>query len=276
MRFPALILCLFFATQFSAAAVGIDVVSYRARLTVEPSARYIDGVVTVTFRNVMRSDLHSVQLDVRTLTTDYVEQEGVPLVFSANDSVLTIQLDTPLRSLDTTELTVWYHGTPSFSEIEQGGVHFGPRSVWAHPQSAHTRYVAMTPHWIPCNNLFSDKAIYDLTFNTPNGWRAASMGTLIEESVNQGRMLSRWVLRDPIHPAGAGWSVGQYEVYHDTLRGIPFCAYVWPEWKTYAEDYFRTIDSMLAVFETNFGPYPAEKIGFVFTDSTSVEKHTMI
>ncbi|MFA6234918.1 MAG: M1 family aminopeptidase, partial [Bacteroidota bacterium] len=46
--------------------------------------------------------------------------------------------------------------------------------------------------------------------------------------------------------------------------------------KTYAEDYFRTIDSMLAVFETNFGPYPAEKIGFVFTDSTSVETYTMI
>lgn len=44
----------------------------------------------------------------------------------------------------------------------------------------------------------------------------------------------------------------------------------------YAKSHFRTIDSMLSVFETHFGPYPAEKIGYVLSDSSSVESHTMI
>jgi aminopeptidase N len=276
MRFPALLFSLLLPVQLLAGAAAIDVVSYTARLTIDPSEKRIDARATITFRNVTHTDLHEITLDLRGMATDRVACEGVPLDFSASDSTLLITLGEALRSLDTTSLTVWYHGTPSYVYYEQGGVHFGPRSAWAHPQSAHERYVAMTPYWLPCNNVFSDKAIYDLTFDTPKGWRAASMGTLVSEESNGERLLTRWVLRDPVHTAGAGWAVGEYETFLDSIRGIPFVAYVWPEWRKYAEHHFRTIDSIVSVFEAHFGPYPGEKIGFVLTDSISVESHTMI
>ncbi len=276
MRILVLLVCLLLPIELSAESYQIDVVSYRARLTIEPSARYLEGCATVTFRNVMRSDLHEIALDLRNLTTDRVEQEGVPQNFSANDSVITISLEIPVRPLDTAVITVWYHGNPTHDRSGYSGVGFGPRSVWAHPQSAVERYVGMLPHWLPCNNIFSDKATYDLTFDTPAGWRAAGMGTLIEERESDGRILARWVLHEPLHPAGAGWAVGDYAVYHDTLQGVPFCAYVWPETVGYAAQYFKAIDSMLTVFQEHYGPYPGEKIGFVLTDSATCEVHTMI
>jgi aminopeptidase N len=260
----------------SAESTQIDVVSYRARIALYPLSRCLEGEATVTLCNIMRSDLHEFVLDLRDLTTDRVECDGVALMFSANDTGICIQLDEPLRPLDTMAVTVWYHGIPTSDRDMYSGVKFGPRGAWAHPQSAIERYVAMLPHWLPCNNLFSDKAIFDITFDTPEEWRAAGMGTLTHETVRDGRRFSQWVLRDPLHPAGAGWAAGTYAVYHDTLRGIPFCAYVWPEWERYAKSHFRTIDSMLAVFQHHFGPYPAEKIGYVLTDSSSCEVHTMI
>ncbi|MBE0644416.1 MAG: hypothetical protein IH600_10085 [Bacteroidetes bacterium] len=275
MRLLALFVCLLLSAQLTAETHGIDVVSYRARLTIEPSARYLAGVATVTFRNVMRSDIQQFELDLRNLMTDRVEQEGVPLTFGVSDSTIIIHFDTPLRSLDTAVVTVWYHGNPTHDRTGYSGVGFGPRSVWAHPQSHIERYVAMLPHWLPCNNLFSDKATYDLTFDTPKGWRAASMGTLEDEQEVNDRNLAHWVLHEPLHPAGAGWAVGDYAVYRDTLQGIPFCAYVWPEGLSSAKMYFKAIDSMLTVFTTHYGPYPGEKIGFVATDSATCEVHTM-
>ena len=282
MRVPALYACALLAallaapTRLSAATTQIDVVSYRVRLTIEPDERYLEGVATVTFRNVMHSDLRDFTLELRDLITDKVEMEGMPLTFTASDSAVVISLDVPLRSLDTGTVTIWYHGNPTSDGDRYAGVRFGPRSVWAHPQSHTARYVAMLPHWLPCNNMFSDKAIFDLTFDTPTGWRAASMGTLVHESEQGGRLRTQWVLRDPLHPAGAGWSIGDYEVYRDTVRGIPLCAYVWPAELARAEKYFQTIDTIMAVFEQRFGPYPAEKIGFALTDSNSCEVQTMI
>ena len=264
------------SVPLAAESFQIDVVSYRARIRLDPAQRCLEGEATVTVRNVMRSDLHEVVLDLRDLFTDRVERAGVPLSFAANDTAIRITLDEPLRPLDTMAVTVWYHGIPTSDHDMYSGVKFGPRSAWAHPQSACERYVAMLPHWLPCNNLFSDKALYDLTFDTPVEWRAASMGTLRNEAESGDRRLTQWVLRDPVHPACAGWSAGEYAVFHDTLQGIPLCAYVWPEWERYAKSHFRTIDSMLTVFQENFGPYPAEKIGFVLTDSSSCEVHTMI
>lgn len=282
MRMPALFACLSMAgllvmpVRLPAATTAIDVVSYRARLTIEPSTRTLEGVVTVTFRNVHVEDLVEIELDLRDLVTDNVESEGLPLLFSTTDSSLVIQFGIPVRSLDTGTVTIWYHGHPTGDIDHAAGVLFGPRSVWAHPQSHRARYVAMLPHWLPCNNQFSDKALFDLTFDTPVGWRAAGMGTLVHESEHNGRLRAQWILRDPLHPAGAGWSLGTYEVYRDTIRGIPFCAYVWPAERARAEKYFRTIDTIMAVFEQHFGAYPAEKIGFALTDSNSCEVHTMI
>lgn len=267
---------LFQSAGARAESTQIDVVSYRARIALHPLSRCLEGEATVTLRNVMRSDLHEIVLDLRDLTTDRVERDGVALVFTANDTGICITLDEPLRPLDTMAVTVWYHGIPTSDRDMYAGVKFGPRGAWAHPQSAIERYVAMLPHWLPCNNLFSDKALYDITFDTPEEWRAAGMGTLTHETVRDGRRLSQWVLRDPLHPAGAGWAAGTYAVYRDTLQGVPFCAYVWPEWERYAKSHFRTIDSMLSVFQHHFGPYPAEKIGYALTDSSSCEVHTMI
>lgn len=282
MKLPAPSVCLVIAVmlavpvRLSAATTAIDVVSYRVRLTIEPSARTLEGVADVTFRNVCDGDLHEIALDLRDLVVDKVEMEGLPLSFSPNDSGLVIHFEHPLCSRDTGTVTIWYHGCPTSDIDHYAGVRFGPRTVWAHPQSHRARYVAMLPHWLPCNNLFSDKAIFDLTFDTPVGWRAAAMGTLVHESENDGRQRAQWVLRDPLHPAGAGWAVGNYEVYRDTIRGIPFHAYVWPAELPRAQNYFRTIDTMVAVFEREFGDYPAEKIGFALTDSNSCEEHTMI
>lgn len=224
MRFPARIVSLPLPVQLLADAAAIDVVSDTTRLTVNPSEKRIDAMATITFRNVTYADLNEITLDLRGMTADRVMCEGVPLDFSASDSTLSITLGNALCPLDTVSLTIWYHGIPSFAQDEHGGVHFGPRNVWAYPRSHSERYVAMTPHGRPCNNVFSDEAVYDLTFDTPAGWRAAAMGTLVSEQPRGGRLRTRWVLRDPIQTACAGWSVGTYETCTDTIRGIPFCA----------------------------------------------------
>jgi aminopeptidase N len=278
MKHAVLILFCLLTLRVTAQHHDCDVVEYRADLTFDMAARHIDGIVDITVRNISRSPLREISLDLRDNTVRAVRVDDSAAVFSQNDTVLFIAFPRPVASLDTAVVTVTYGGThgPVVPGTYGTGVQFGPQVASAKAQSSAHWYVSLTCHWLPCNNVFDDKAMYDITYDVPTGYVAAGQGTLIDEAYDAGRSRFRWRMRDPIHPHTAGWAVGPFFHMRDECAGLPVEFYVLKGFDIDVRDYFMRLPDMVATFEQAWGPCPAEKIGFAMTDAGSMETHTMI
>ncbi len=279
MRFATAVLFLLFTTQTLSQShtSPIDVLEYRAELSFNIAEQTISAQTDVALRNTLHSSIDEFCLDLRDMKVSAVYMREAPIAYHQNDSILTITLPESLPSLDTVTVRIEYSGHPTSDFSGFGaGVCFGEHTVSAKPQSSTAWYVSMTCHWLPVNNIFSDRAIYDLTFDVPKGLVAASMGTLIEEEYGDERDRFRWRHRDPVHPQVVGWAVGPYYRYVDEVEGHRFECYSRKGFHINAKDYFEPIRDMIATFEHLWGPYPGEKIGFAITDSASIETHTMI
>lgn len=255
-----------------------DAVEYRANLTFDMDQRQIDGTAEITICNTSRGPLNEVAFDLRDNVVTDVQVDNLAASYTQNDSVLTIGLPRELASLDTAVVFIAYNGTHG-AVVPGGyatGVQFGELIASAKAQSATHWYVSMTCHWLPCNNVFADRAIYDVTFDVPDGYVAAGQGSLIDEQYGGGRSHFRWRMQDPIHPHTAGWAVGPYFHLSDTCSGVPVEYYVLKGFHLRVREYFRRLPDMIATFEHAWGPYPAEKIGFAMTDAGSLETHSMI
>ncbi len=278
MKHAVLFLFCLLATSAIAQHHDCDVTEYRAVLTFDMDARHIDGVVDITIRNISRSPLHEVAFDLRDNTVSALCVDGSEAAFTQNDSVLFITLPHAIPSLDTAVISVSYGGTHEavIPGAYTTGVRFGEVTAAAIAQSSYHWYVSMTCHWLPCNNVFDDKAIYDITYDVPTGSVAAGQGTLLEEDFTAERSRYRWRMRDPIHPHTAGWAVGPFFHITDECSGLPVDFYVTKGFDVRVREYFERLPDMVATFEQAWGPCPAEKIAFAVTDVSSLETHTMI
>ncbi|MCB2203842.1 T9SS type A sorting domain-containing protein [bacterium] len=255
-----------------------DVIRYNVLLTFDIEHRSIAGEADILLRNTSRSPIPAVSFDLRENTVSAVRMEGSDIAWSQIDSVLTVTFPSPLASLDTTIVTVHYAGThPAVTPgMYRTGVMFGEHVVSAKAQSSVDWYVSTTCHWLPCNNVFADKAIYDITYDVPAGIVAAGQGTLIDQQCDGARSRFHWRMRDPIHPHTAGWAVGPYYRIQRECMGYPVEYYVEKGFSLEVDKYFERLPDMIATFEQEYGPYPGEKIGFAITDAGSQESHTLV
>jgi aminopeptidase N len=278
MKYAVLAFYLLFTPLLQGQHRSYDVIEYDVDLTIDLGQRHIGGVVEITLRNTSRSPIDGVELDLRDNVVTSVTMGGSEVSWTQCDSTLDVTFPALLASLDTTRVTVAYGGShpPVDPNGYATGVLFGPNTVSVKAQSSIHHYVSMTCHWLPCNNIFADRAIYDITFDVPAGYVAAGQGTLMDQHIGDVRSRFHWRLRDPLHPHTAGWAVGRYYRITDVIAGIPVEYYVLKSFHDRVREYFVRLPDMLATFESVWGPYPGEKIGFAMTDAGSLETHTMI
>ncbi len=278
MRFAVTAFLLFIALPLVAQNRSYDVLEYRAELTFDIEHLNIAGAADILLRNTSRSPIQQVDLDLRDNAVSSVRVSNVRALWEQNDSVLTVTFPRELSSLDSTTVSITYAGThnPVIPGTYGTGVQFGPQIVSAKAQSSSHWYVSMTCHWLPCNNVFNDKAIYDITYDVPSGLVAAGQGSLVEELYDAERSRFRWRMRDPIHPHTAGWAVGPFFHFTDACEGFPVEYFVLKGYDLGLRDYFMRLPDMIATFEHAWGPYPGEKIGFAMTDAGSLETHTLV
>ncbi|NLA24649.1 MAG: M1 family metallopeptidase, partial [Bacteroidales bacterium] len=85
--------------------------------------------------------------------------------------------------------------------------------------------------------------------------------------VEDGKHTYEWFLKDEIPTYLASVAVGEYALYESIYNGverdIPIQVYVYPSHINRVEGTLINFDSIVSIFETKFGPYPWERIGFV-------------
>jgi len=240
-----------------------DVVYCRLELTVDPEVYYIDGVAKTSF--IPKEDgVNTIYFDfTEQITVNNVEFRGNAVAFEqlqGDELKIDLMEDLPRGVME--EVVIYYSGQPassgfgSFAIATQCGDDAIP-SMWTLSEPYGAK------HWWPCKQTLNDKYdSIDIVINTPQQYRAASNGLLInEEALNDGTKTYTWSHRYPIPAYLVAFAVSEYEVYSDMVpiendEFIEVLNYIFPCNLEYAKSRTPNTIPIMQFFREKFGEYP--------------------
>ncbi len=182
--------------------------------------------------------------------------------FIQNDSQILIPANASLNKGDTLNLSIDYNGKP-LQDAKWGGFYFNGNYSYNMGVA-----FASLPHnygrcWFPCNDNFTDKSTYSFEIEVDNGFAAVCNGMLKGVKSNTWN----WELNQAIPSYLANVAVGKYVILTDTVETknnkIPILLAVEPKDTNNLKASFGRLKESLYCFESKFGPYLFDRIGFV-------------
>lgn len=275
---------LLFSVLFSGTAFGqiniknksmisdsIDVLHYDINLRiVNLSTKRISGYSDLQITPKI-AGLDNFRLWLLEMTIDSVLIDGVlNTSVSYNDTLMRIELPTTYSPGDTFTARIYYHGLPQMDPSGWGGFYFSSDSLFAYNLGVGFQSV---PHnfgrvWFPCIDDFVDRATYDYYITTKDDRMAVCGGTLISGINNfDGTKTWHWKMQNTIPTYLASVAVGKYVpvagIFNSVSGPIPTYLYVRAGDTINAKNSFIHLNDILTIFETRFGPYRFERVGYV-------------
>ncbi len=259
----------------------IDILHYDLHLDfTEITQKKIAGHCDITFTPKL-NNVAGISLDLLELQVDSILQNGVSINYTYNDTIIRAAFAGSLNTTDTVLLKVYYHGTPVDDGSGFGGWH----------QSGGYYYnlgvgFAANPHtfgraWFPCFDNFVEKSTYDFHFATVKPLKPYANGLRISETVISGdTILTHWNMTDPIPTYLASVAISIYAEIRDNVMGIngnmPIMLMAKPADSLKMVNSFFNIKPTFTAFESSFGPYHWQKVGYCATPRGAMEHATSI
>ncbi len=240
---------------------------------INTSAQTISGYAEVEITPLV-SGINYIALELQDLITDSVIINESNVAFLHNLNRLTIYLDEPIVIDDTVAVKVYYHGQP-FHE-SWGGFHFSGGYAFNLGVGFESIPHNLGKTWFPCIDDFTDRAEYDL-FVTANTGLTVTGGGILVDTINNGNSTTTWHWQLPhkIPTYLASVALGNYIEYQDEYIGIentiPISIFTKPSDTGKVAGSFVNLHEIMDFFESHFGPYPFEKIGYTGTAIGAME-----
>jgi aminopeptidase N len=253
----------FFSVKSERNSVGndeFDLKYYRFEWFIDPSVYNISGTATPHFK-VGNSAMKNISFDFSNqLIIDSIVWHGNKLKFTQPASYkLDIELPVTLQSGVLDSISITYHGAPpsgGFGSFIKS-THNNTSVIWTLSEPFGSQ------DWWPCKNGLDDKIdSIDVKISTPNQYRAASNGMLINELTNtDGTKTYHWKHRYAITPYLVAFAVTNYQVYQDNVKlsdgtNLPMINYVYPESIVAAQSGTKAHVKALEYFDSLFITYP--------------------
>ena len=228
-------------------------------------------IVTLTALNAT----NAITLELKTLTVTEVTSDDVDVSgFTQNGDVLTINLATALAADATASFTITYGGN-TFNE-SWGGI------MWTSGYVCNMGVgFESIPHnlgkcWFPCVDNFTDKATYDVYVTVPTSLAAVCGGNLVTDNDNgDDTHTVHYNVPQEISTYQISFVAGSYVEWTDTYNGmerdIPITVYVKPNQLYKVEGTFVHVKDIANFYESCFGPYPFNRIGYAITSVGCME-----
>jgi len=250
---------------------NIDVTHYEVRINnFDFVNQAIDAVTTVTLTAL--ADVSEIDLELKGLTvTSVVSDDATVGSFSQDDDILKITLDANMTQNQSALFTISYNGHATHYGF--GGVYWDGNYVF---NMGRNQDKCAGKNWFPCIDDFVDKASYDLYVTIPSDLTSSCGGILVDSNDNNnGTKTDHWVVTQDIPAHLISFAVGEYLLWEDTFHGIerdiPINVYARLEEFDNVPGTFVNIKEIAAYFESCFGPYPLNRIGFVSTATGNME-----
>ena len=272
--FTLLLVVVAFVANAQTPGENINVTHYEIHLNdLDFTNHTLQAQTTVTLTALNATS--TIELELKTLTVSAVTATGANVSnFSQNDDVLTINLESAIAANTSAEFTITYGGN-TFNE-SWGGI------MWT------TGYVCnmgvgfeSIPHnlgkcWFPCVDNFTDKATYDVFVTVTDDKTVVCGGNFVDNVDNgDGTHTAHYNVPQEIATYHISFAAGDYVEWTDTYNGverdIPITVYVKPNQYDKVPGTFVHVKDIANFYETNFGPYPFNRIGYVITSVGCME-----
>lgn len=223
------------------------------------------------------NNLNHITLELMDLNVDSVFINGLLNAFTQNDLFLYIPLNTPLNQADEVNVLVYYHGVP-FHE-GWGGFHWSGDYVFNLGVGFESDPHNLGKTWFPCIDDFIDRAAYEVYVTLPLN-KKAICGGLLQSVVNNGNETHtfHWKMNREIPTYLASVAAGIYTSVRDTFDGIqgqiPIEIAIRPADSIKVAGSFANLKPILTNYETRFGPYLWERVGYTGTALGAMEHAT--
>lgn len=259
-----------------------DLVYQRMEWNVDPAIKYISGKVTSYFKS-KTDNLTEIGFDLDSLMTiDSVFYQNQKVQVKRNGDRFFIQFENPVSFGQIDSVSVFYQGEPEKQQTGFGafgmGIHDGFPVMWTLSEPYGAR------EWWPCKQSLTDKIdSIDVIVNTPELYRTASNGVVVEDTVEAGYRKMHWKHRHPIATYLVAIAVTNYATYSDWLeledgRKIEILNYVYPEKLDQAKTETPITADIIGLYNRLIGEYPFadEKYGHAqFEWGGGMEHQTM-
>ncbi|WP_083827973.1 M1 family aminopeptidase [Owenweeksia hongkongensis] len=267
--------------DYKAKSDTIDILHYSINLDLtEVQQRIIKGYCDITFTPKM-SNVNSIRLDLLMLPIDSILVDGQTANYTYNDTIIKLNLGANLSSTDTGLIKVYYQGSPQGDGSNWGG--------W-HSQSGYYYNLgvgfAANPHtygraWFPCFDNFVEKSTYDFTFKTVLPLRPYANGIRISETPLSGDTISTfWQMTDQIPTYLTSVAASNYAEINDTVNAmngvLPIQLMAKPTDSLKLVNSFVNLKPTFHSYESAFGPYEWQKVGYAVTTVGAMEHATSI
>ncbi|MBK9292289.1 MAG: T9SS type A sorting domain-containing protein [Bacteroidetes bacterium] len=269
-------MCLFadrIALQASPASDTVDVLHYRIHIR---QINFVQKSIHASARLNLVTKLPTtvIPLELKQLSVDSVRLNGSQSSFSHTGERLAIEAGFQAQPSDTLTIDIHYHGVP-FSE-QWGGFHFSGNYAF----NLGVGFVSI-PHnlgkaWFPCIDDFTDRASYEVLATVPAGMKASSGGALYSVTSHpDGSSTWHWHLQKPIPTYLASVAIGAYAFHQWEYQGmngiIPVTIFSRPQDSLKVAGTFQTLGQIMDSFESRYGPYPFDRIGYTSTAIGAME-----
>lgn len=257
-----------------------DLEYHRIHWNLDPAVKNISASVLTIFQ--AKENLDTLTFDLlNNMTVDSVIHKQNQVSYTHNNDKIFIVFPQFVSKGDRDSVTVYYHGSPSgqsgFGAFTQSN-HNGVPVIWtlSEPYGAS--------EWWPCKNTLKDKIdSMDIYIHTSPGYKAASNGKLISETVNGQNKVIHWQHHYPITSYLVAVSVTNYTSFTDYAMlnsgdSVKVLNYVYPEDSAYIRPQAKEVTKVIELFNNLFIDYPFadEKYGHAqFGWGGSMEHQTM-
>lgn len=253
---------------------SIDITHTDLRIDVSHFAqRVLYGHSTISYQARVNG-VSYIRLDLLGLTVDSVKRAGSSLAFTHNDTVISIVLPGALAQGQIDSVAIFYHGTPIQPPGDFGGFYWDNTYAF----NIGVSFLA-EPHnfgkvWFPCFDNFVERSTYHFAITTDSTRSAYCNGIADSNVVNADHTHTwYWSMHDDIPSYLASMSVADYAVVHDSYAAMNGNLPIWlvarPGDTTAMKNSFLNLKNALSVFESRFGPYEWNRVGYCLVPFTA-------
>ena len=237
------------------------------------SAKVLHGHADITF-SAKVNNINYIKLDLLQLTVDSIKAGNLPLSYSYNDSTIVIRLSSALAIYQQQTVSVFYHGTPIQMPGDFGGFYWD--NLYAF--NIGVSFLA-EPHnygkvWFPCFDNFVERCTFHFAITTDSIQHAMCNGhqdSMVVSPTNTRTWY--WTMADSIPSYLATMSVSDYAVLQDTVAALLGVRPIWLAARgsdtTNLKRSFAHLKNAIHIFESRFGPYEFNKIGYAVVPFTA-------
>jgi len=261
--------------QHDTRADSIDIKHYNINLDVTDFSTFVlKGNTDVIFKPLVNG-INKIDLDLLGLGVDSIKDaSGNSLTYTVQGLGFRVNLSSTYNIGDSTKITVYYHGNP-VQDPTFGGFYYNATFAYNIGISLDDIPHNYGKTWFPCFDNFITRTTYDLYVRTLPAHNAACggvyLGTVINGDLTE---THHWRINQTIPSYLASAGVANYVFVVDSFTNylnnyIPVWLAGRPTDTTNLKNSFINLEAAFDCFETKFGPYHWDRVGYQLVPMTS-------